>query len=529
MNTEKLTSFRPPSTCLEDSTSVLASGTRREAKQFASRPPIVAVVGHIDHGKSTLLDYIRKSNITDTEAGGITQRLSAYEAEHVSAESGRTHSITFLDTPGHEAFRAMRLRGLEVADIAILVVSAEDGVKPQTLEAFRLIEEVKKPYIVALTKADKPTANIVRAKQSLLENGIYLEGMGGEVPFVIVSSKTGAGIPELLDLIVLAAEMEGLHADATRKGEGVVIEAHRDTKRGNTATVIVLNGSIRTGEYAVSGESFTPVRIIENFLGKSIKEAFPGSPIRIIGFSSLPIVGARWKTVSSKKEAMREVKNAEEQRNVVHTVAAEDATRLILPIIIKSDFAGIGDAVLHELEKLPKYDNLETRIVSRGVGAISEGDVRLVGSGKNPGIIVGFNVKVEKEAQEVADRLGVEIQVFDIIYKLTEWLGAQLEKRRPREHMSEKIGSAKVLKFFSSVKDRAVIGCKAEGGILLQGTEIKLFRRDVEIGHGEIVGLQVQKVVVQKVEAGAEFGALIRVSIKPVLGDRIEAFETIIK
>src|SRR3989344_8283778 len=270
------------------------------------RPPVVAIVGHIDHGKSTLLDYIRKTNVALAEAGGITQHLSAYEAMHLPAQAGKNEEprkITFLDTPGHEAFTAMRSRGLEVADVAILVVSAEDGVKPQTLEALKLIEGVKIPYIVALTKVDKPSANIDKAKASLLENGIYLEGLGGEVPSIAVSGKTGTGIPELLDLILLAAELEGLSADPSLPGEGVVIEAHIDNKRGNTATLVVENGSVRSGEFVVTGESLAPVRIMENFLGKPIKEALPGSPVRIVGFSSLPQVGAKFKTVETKREA----------------------------------------------------------------------------------------------------------------------------------------------------------------------------------------------------------------------------------
>jgi len=265
-----------------------------------ARPPIVAVVGHIDHGKSTLLDYIRRSNVAEGEAGGITQHLSAYEATHENASG--VHKITFLDTPGHEAFKAMRSRGLEVADVAILVVSAEDGIKPQTVEAVKLINEVKIPYIVAFTKIDKPAADVQKAKMSLLEAGVFLEGLGGEVPSVAVSGKTGEGIPELLDLILLAGEIEGLSADATRPGEGLIIEGHVDQKRGNTATLIVLNGSIKNGEYVISGESFAPVRIMENFLGKKIKEALPGSPVTIVGFSSLPKVGEKWRTVETKKK-----------------------------------------------------------------------------------------------------------------------------------------------------------------------------------------------------------------------------------
>lgn len=510
---------------------------KKENAIVGVRPPIVAVVGHIDHGKSTLLDYIRHTKVAEGEAGGITQHLSAYEAEHTNAAG--VHRITFLDTPGHEAFTAMRSRGLEVADVAILVVASDDGVKPQTLEALKLIGEAEIPFIVALTKIDKPGSNLDRAKMSLLEHSVFLEGQGGEVPFVAVSGKTGEGIPELLDLILLAAELEGLAADPARPGEGLVIEAHVDAKRGNTATLIVRNGSIRSGEYVVSGESLAPVRIMENFLGRAIREALPGSPVRIVGFSTLPRVGAQWKTVETKKDAEKDVEETLRQIRSARPPAAkkekevaeveEEKLHKVLPVVIKTDFLGTGDAVLHELEKLPKDERLEVRVVSRGVGPVSEGDVRQAGAGAHPGIIVGFNVKVEKEARELAERLGVEVEIFDIIYTLTEWLAGQLEKRRPRENVEEKRGLAKVVKFFSSTKGRVVLGGRVEEGAISQGEEVKILRRDLELGRGEIVSLQAQKVVVKKVEAGSEFGAMLKTQVEPAPGDYLEAFEVVLK
>ena len=514
---------------------------KEETPISRERPPIVAVVGHIDHGKSTLLDYIRKSNTTDNEAGGITQHLSAYEAHHTNASG--THRITFLDTPGHEAFRAMRSRGLEVADVAVLVVSAEDGAKPQTLEAVKLIAETKIPYIVAITKIDKPGADVEKAKMSLLENGIYLEGLGGEIPFTPISSKTGIGIPELLDLILLAGELEGLSADPDAPGRGLVIEAHLDQKRGTTATLIVQDGSVESGEFIVSGDAFAPVRIMENYLGKPIKEALPGSPIRIVGFSTLPQIGATWRCVETKKEAEEEVRlNASkpQQNPVARPQAASEGSAkapttedtgpyLLLPIVIKTDFSGTGDAVVHELEKLPKHERLEVRVVSRGTGPISENDVKLVGSGKNPGIIVGFNVKADKDAAQLAERLGVGFATFDIIYKLAEWLAEEIEKRRPRAAMEEKTGSAKILKVFSTVKDKVVLGGRVEEGAISEGEEIKIMRNDVEVGRGEITSLQTQKEAAKKVEKGNEFGAMIKTTVAPAAGDTIETFEVVTK
>ena len=343
-------------------------------------------LGHVDHGKTTLLDYIRTANVTEHEAGGITQHLSAYEASHAS------HTITFLDTPGHEAFKAMRSRGLEVADVSVLVVSAEDGVKPQTLEALKLIEAAKIPYIVALTKIDKPNANLDRAKSSLIESGIYLEGQGGNIPWVAVSGKTGAGVPELLDLIVLAGELEGLSTDPKAKAEGVIIEAHVDPKRGVSATLIVRNGSLKPRSYVVSGESFAPVRIMENFLGEPIKEAGAGSPVRIVGFSSLPEAGAKFSTADSKKEAEEVAREFRLARPAPATAPAPSAAtpeagvegvkeeappKLIIPLVIKTDVAGTIDAVRHEIEKLLMPTTTELRVVGTGVGSVSEADVKL--------------------------------------------------------------------------------------------------------------------------------------------------------
>lgn len=489
----------------------------------AARPPIVAIVGHIDHGKSTLLDYIRKTNVVESEAGGITQHLSAYEAVH----NGK--GITFLDTPGHEAFKGMRARGLEVADVAVLIVSSEEGAKPQTIEALKLIEETGVPFIVAFTKIDKPGSNIEKAKMSMLEHQVFLEGMGGDVSWVGISSKTGEGIPELLDLILLAAELKGLTSDPKKPGEGLVIEAHVDPKRGNTATLIVQDGTIQSGKFVVAGSASAPVRIMENFLGKPVKEAKPGSPVRIVGFSELPVVGTRWNMLESKKEAEAAATAAAAAAKKPASPAAmasegDEGLKVILPIIIKTDVAGTGEAVMHEFNKIPQDPRLEVRIVLRAVGAITEGDVKLVGGGATPGIILGFNVKVEREARDLAERQGVEIATFDIIYKLTEWLADALETRRPRQETPVLVGAAKVLKFFSSQKGRVVLGGRVEEGTLKYNQEVKIMRRDLELGVGTIVGLQSNKKEVKAVEAGSEFGAMVKTNTEPASGDRLEAY-----
>ena len=511
----------------------------KQANSTGVRPPIVAVVGHIDHGKSTLLDYIRNTKVVDGEAGGITQHLSAYEAEHKN-NSG-THKITFLDTPGHEAFKAMRSRGLEVADVAILIVSAEDGAKPQTIEAIKLIETAKIPYVVAFTKIDKAGSNLEKAKMSMLEHSVFLEGMGGDVPFVAISSKTGEGIPELLDLILLAAELEGLSTDPLEAGGGLVIEAHVDPKRGNTATLMIQRGIVKGGEFIVAGAAFAPVRIMENFLGKPVKEATAGSPVRIVGFSSLPTVGDEWKVVETKKEAEadaatggaksteRRSATAKQTTKSEEGLGSEEEPQAILPLVIKTDVAGTGEAVVHEIQKLPTDPRMEVRIVAQSVGSITEGDVKLVAGSSTPGIILGFNVKVERQAQDLAERQGVTIEVFNIIYKLAEWLGDEIGKRRPRSNTEEQTGRAKVLKFFSASKGRSVVGGRVENGILKEGEVVKIIRNDAELGRGEIVSLQTGKTPVKKVEAGVEFGAQIKTSVEPAHGDYLEAFEVVLK
>lgn len=496
------------------------------------RPPIVAVVGHIDHGKSTLLDFLRKSNVVDKEAGGITQHLSAYEVTHQPKE-GEAKVVTFLDTPGHAAFEKMRARGLEVADVAILVVSAEDGVKPQTIEAVKRIREEKLPFIVAINKIDKPGANIDRTKSSLIEHEVYLEGMGGDVPFVPISAKRGDGISELLDLVLLAAELAELTYDPAAPATGTVIEASVDTRKGIAATLILRDGALSSGMYVVAGESAAPVRIMENFLGKPIKEATAGSPVRIVGFSSLPQIGGAFTSVANKKEAEAAMAEAKDVRTApkaaAPTVAVEaTAPRAVLPVVIKADVAGTIDAIRHEIDKIPQ-ERIEVRIVGAAVGGITEADVKLVAGGSETGIILGFNSKPDARAREMAERHGVEVMQFDIIYKLAEWLEAKAKERTPREMVEEVTASAKVLKVFSVTKHKVVLGGRVESGTLTAGAQFRHMRRDLELGRGEIKSLQSGKIAAKSVEQGSEFGAMVEISAEPAAGDHLECFTVIEK
>jgi len=482
-------------------------------------------MGHIDHGKSTLLDYIRKTNIVDKEAGGITQHLSAYEVKHIGKDE-KEHKITFLDTPGHEAFSAIRERGSRVADIAVLVVSAEDGVKPQTKEALKCILEAKIPYIVAINKIDKPNADIERTKQSLAENEIYIEGYGGAVPAVPISAKTGQGVPDLLDMMLLVSEMESLTGTPTADAEGVIIESNVDTKKGISATIIIKNGTLKKGSFIIAEDSYSPVRIMEDFAGKQVEEATFSSPIRIIGWNKQPKVGTSFNIVATKKIAEEQISQFKSEP-IIKKQNTKNENVIGFPIILRADRFGSMEALEHELKKLGN-DKVVLEIVQSGVGAVSENDVKVAVANSNT-VILGFNVKIDPGAQSLAERTGVNIQIFDIIYKLTEWLSEEISKRMPMIETEEVTGLAKIQKYFSSTKDKHIVGGKVMSGTISSGEQIKIKRRDVEIGKGKIREIQSQKVRTDSVAEGYEFGTMIESKIELAPGDFIESYKVVTK
>jgi translation initiation factor IF-2 len=499
----------------------MAKHSQTQSK-IVKRPPIVVIMGHIDHGKSTLLDYIRKSNVVEGEAGGITQHLSAYVVAHTTKE-GSNEKITFLDTPGHAAFQKMRLRGADVADIAILIVSAEDGVKPQTLEALASIKTAGIPYIVAINKIDKPDANIPRTQASLIENEIYIEGMGGDIPFALISAKSGEGVSDLLDLIILAADLAELKGDVNAPAVGTVLEGNLDTKRGTTATVIVKDGTLKSGSFIVCGNVFAPVRIMEDFLGKPIKEASLSEPVQIVGFNEIPAVGASFVTVPTKKEAEAMI----EQYKLDTTTAPrfEKSNLPFIPLLIKADVLGTLDAIKHELSKF-ESDRIGVRVIGAGVGDITPLDIQNVSATKNA-IIVGFNVKVERTAAELAERLNVEIDTFDIIYELSEWLNTALKNRTPKREEEVVSGKAKILKEFSTQKNTHVLGGRMEEGTLKLKQTVRIIRREIEIGKGTITNLQQSKSDITSISDG-EFGMQITTKAELAPGDYIEGVDIVI-
>ncbi len=488
-----------------------------------TRAPVVAVMGHIDHGKSTLLDFIRKTKVVEGEAGGITQHVSVYEVEH-SRENGVKAKITFLDTPGHEAFKGIRARGANVADIAVLVVSAEDAVKHQTLEAYSKIKEAELPFIIAVTKIDKPSANVEMVKQSLAENGIYVEGYGGDVPIVLTSAKTGEGIRELLDMILLVADIERFVGHSERWGMGIIVESHLDSKRGITTVGIIKDGTVKKGMVAASVGAIAPIRFILDSNGNEQESLSFSSPVQIVGWNFMPPVGAVFETFENKKAAefyaLSEAnKNAKCKKN-----QKIDEDMSTLPIIIKADVSGSLEAIVYEIKKLSK-ERIVPQIILEAVGTVGENDIHSAMT--MPGtIIFAFHTKIDAQARALAERSGVNIESFDVIYKLTERITELLNEHEPRIEVEEVSGSAKVLKIFSATKDKQVLGARVLSGTIKVGGQVRISRREEEISKGVVKELQINKVDVDKVSEGSEFGAMIESKIEIAPGDM---FEEIIK
>ncbi len=494
---------------------------KQQSQSLSTRQPIIAVLGHVDHGKSSLLDFIRKSNVVEGEAGGITQRISAYEVKHKLA-SGEVKAITFLDTPGHEAFQSMRERGVEIADVAILVVSAEDGVKAQTLEAWKTIDARKLPYVVAINKIDKPGADIQKTKNSLVENGIYIEGYGGDIPCVEISAKKGTGVDSLLETILLVSDMADLKTNLATDATGYILESFVDAKRGISATLILKDGTLPSSGAILAGTAYSPIRIIEDFVGKPIKNPRAGQPVKVTGFDGVPETGSTF--VSSSDKKMIEKLQEEAKAGAISTAVDPRVYRnakVVIPIIVKADSLGTLDAVKRELKK-KETDDIKVKIIGEGVGAIGEGDIMLAGSDEKA-IVLGFGVKLEGKAREQMERFRIEPQLFDIIYKLSEWFDTLVESRLPYEEKETITGTLKVLKIFSSQKDKHVIGGRVETGKIELQSVVKIVRRGTELGRGRIVELQSQKIKTQTVMEGNECGLMVETKIEMIPSDILEA------
>lgn len=486
-----------------------------------SRPPVVVVVGHIDHGKSTLLDYIRKTNVTETEAGGITQRVSAYEVTH--HHEGKEKTITFLDTPGHEAFSGLRELSAKIADLAIIVISAEEGVKAQTIESFNAVTAAGLPPLIAINKIDRPTANVDRTKQGLTENSILVEGYGGTIPCLPISAKTGEGVAELLDLILLMAELAELTTNPDAPATGFVLEATRHPKTGVITTLIIKDGSLRLGDFLVVGSIVGRIKKMENYRGENVLILQAGSPAVILGLPEVPTAGAAFNVALDKNTAEKMAMESTDETSVNESGLENQVEGItLLPLILKADNLGSLEALLKEVSKL-STETVRISIVHTGVGQITENDVKL-GMGTPPAVIVGFNVAGERGATETAEKYDVIVKTFDIIYHLSEWLKEEISRRTPVVEVEETIGEIKVIKIFSHEKNRQIIGAAVTKGYAADRHRVRIVRRGAPHGEGEIIELKQQRLAVKKVGEGEQFGALVESKIAIAPGDTLLIF-----
>src|SRR5271168_2074199 len=477
------------------------------------RPPIVTIMGHVDHGKTSLLDAIRHANVVAGEAGGITQHIGAYQ---VVAPGGQ--KITFIDTPGHAAFTAMRARGAKVTDIVVLVVAADDGVMPQTIEAIRHAKAAKAPIIVAVNKIDKPEANPQRVMQELLQHDVQVEAFGGETLAVEVSATKNINLDKLLEAIALQAELLDLAADPDRNAEGTVIEARLDRGRGPVATVLVQRGTLRVGALVVAGSQWGRVRALLDDKGQTLESAGPSTPVAVLGFSGAPEAGDRVAVVESEARAREITEYRERQKReklaargggIVRTSLSDmmsnlkTAGRKELPIVIKGDVQGSVEAITAAIEKLGN-EEVMARVIHGGVGGVTESDVTLAEASK--AVIIGFNVRAFKEARDLAEQQGIEIRYYNIIYNLVDDVKAAMSGMLAPTLRETMLGNAQILEVFSISKVGNVAGCRVTDGVVQRGAHVRLIRDSVVVHEGKLSTLKRFKDEVVVVQAGQECG-----------------------
>ncbi|MFE4303988.1 translation initiation factor IF-2, partial [Bacillus velezensis] len=491
------------------------------------RPPVVTIMGHVDHGKTTLLDSIRKTKVVEGEAGGITQHIGAYQIE----ENGK--KITFLDTPGHAAFTTMRARGAEVTDITILVVAADDGVMPQTVEAINHAKAAEVPIIVAVNKVDKESANPDRVMQELTEYGLVPEAWGGETIFVPLSALTGKGIDELVEMILLVSEVEELKANPNRQAKGTVIEAELDKGRGSVATLLVQTGTLNVGDPIVVGNTFGRVRAMVNDLGRRVKTAGPSTPVEITGLNDVPQAGDQFlvfkdeKTARSVGEA-RASKQLEEQRSDKAKLSLDDLFEQIkqgdvkdINLIVKADVQGSAEALTAALQKI-EVEGVKVKIIHTGVGAITESDI-ILASASNA-IVIGFNVRPDGNAKSTAEAENVDIRLHRIIYKVIEEIEAAMKGMLDPEYEEKVIGQVEVRQTFKVSKIGTIAGGYVTDGHITRDSGLRLIRDGVVIFEGEVDVLKRFKDDVKEVSQGYECGITIKKYNDIREGDILEAY-----
>lgn len=496
---------------------------------LVNRPPIVTIMGHVDHGKTSLLDYIRKSHITSTESGGITQAIGAYQIDYNNSK------ITFIDTPGHEAFTAMRARGASVTDIVIIIVAADDGVMPQTKEAIDHALNANVPIIVAVNKIDKPDANPDRVMTEMAELSITPEAWGGDIPFINISAVTGEGIPLLLDTILAIAEVNNFKANPNRYAVGAVIESKLDKNVGGIASFLIQNGTLRLGDPVVVGTSYAKVRTMKNDLGEPIVEAGPSMPVEITGLSENPSAGDKFMAFETETEAKKVAEKrkiaAEEANKKKETVSLDDLFSRIeegakeINVILKCDVRGSEEAVKQALEKID-VEGVKVKVIRSGIGTITESDVVLANAGK--AIIIGFNVIPSHITKEVAKEYGIDIRLYTIIYKLIEDMEAAMKGMLDPEYEEKVIGSAEIRKIFKFSKVGNIAGVYVTDGIIKSGAKARIIRDGVIIVDTTIASVQREKDTVKEVKKGFECGLTFENYNDIKTGDTIEAYEMVV-
>jgi translation initiation factor IF-2 len=514
---------------LDDPEALLIGGVEEPTNAEAeTRPPVVTVMGHVDHGKTSLLDYIRRAKVAAGEAGGITQHIGAY---HVETDRG---VITFLDTPGHEAFTAMRARGAKATDIVILVVAADDGVMPQTKEAIAHAKAAGVPIVVAITKVDKPEANPDRVKQELVAESVIPEEYGGDVPFVPVSAKTGQGIDSLLENVLLQAEVLELKAPVNAPAKGLVVEAQLDKGKGPIATVLVQSGTLKRGDVVLAGTAYGRVRAMLDENGKQAKEAGPSIPVEIQGLSEVPGAGEEVLVLPDERKAreialfrqgkFRDVKLARQQaaklENMLEQMSEGDVKSL--PLIIKADVQGSQEALVHSLQKL-STDEVRVQVVHAAVGGITESDVNLATASK--AVIIGFNTRADAGARKLAEHQGIDIRYYNIIYDAVDEVKAAMSGMLSPEKREETTGLVEVRQVFHVPKVGAVAGCMVLDGFVKRNSLVRVLRANVVIFSGELDSLKRFKDDVKEVKQGFECGLSIKNFNDVQEGDQLEIYE----
>lgn len=499
-------------------------------EDLCKRPAVVTIMGHVDHGKTTLLDTIRKTNVASGEAGGITQAISAYQVKV------KDEIITFIDTPGHAAFTEMRARGASITDIVIIIVAADDGVMPQTKEAIDHAKAAGVPILVAINKIDKPGANIDKVMSELSECGLTPDAWGGDTIYTNISAKEGTGIEELLDNILLVAEMENYRANPARYASGSVVEARLDKQVGPIVTILVQNGTLRLGDPIVVGTAFGKVRTLKNDRGEEITEAYPSQPVEITGLNETPSAGDKFMAFETEKQArsIGEARKTEEhlKQNSKGTVSLEDIFAKIqegtkeINVIVKADVNGSSEAVKNSLEKI-EVEGVKVKVLRSSVGAITESDIVLASASN--AIIIGFNIRPNNSIKDYAKEKGVEIRLYDIIYKAVEDMEAAMRGMLDPEYEEKVTGSAEVRQLFKFSKVGTIAGSYILDGVLKSNSKIRIIRDSVVIYDGEINSIQREKDSVKEVKKGLECGITITNFNDIKVGDVIEAYEMVEK